>query len=342
MVRRNARDSTHPRLPVAQLEANSLLFFSLSSVSLHGIRPFAGHDSPGPDRLTHLVLRTADTTRASNAETALRRSPPHAASSGGPFGFFARGTRAPFLNHCTLRSGAARAGAARSTSPASRVKRRHGAARYNFSAMASPTAIFAASTTGAFVILGLTLLVVLPLALLVFIYNRLVTLRVRVNNAFAQIDVQLRRRYDLIPNLVSAVQGYIQHERATLEAVIEARANATQAANAAAAAPGSVSAIGALAAANVVLDGAVGMLFGLVERYPDLKASHNVLQLQEELVSTENRVAFARQAYNDAVMTLNTARQVFPQNIVAGIFGFDAAALYQADAEARVLPTVKL
>lgn len=222
------------------------------------------------------------------------------------------------------------------------MKRRHGAARYNFSAMASPTAIFAASTTGAFVILGLTLLVVLPLALLVFIYNRLVTLRVRVNNAFAQIDVQLRRRYDLIPNLVSAVQGYIQHERATLEAVIEARANATQAANAAAAAPGSVSAIGALAAANVVLDGAVGMLFGLVERYPDLKASHNVLQLQEELVSTENRVAFARQAYNDAVMTLNTARQVFPQNIVAGIFGFDAAALYQADAEARVLPTVKL
>ncbi|MBX3354124.1 MAG: LemA family protein [Phycisphaeraceae bacterium] len=195
----------------------------------------------------------------------------------------------------------------------------------------------------AIVILGLTLVVVVPLVVLALIYNRLVTLRVRVANAFSQIDVQLRRRYDLIPNLVSAVQGYMAHERETLEAVIAARANATQAMQAAlTAAPGDVAAIGALAAANMTLDGAVGRLFGLVERYPDLKASQNVMQLQEELVSTENRVAFARQSYNDSVMTYNTARQVFPQNLVAGLFGFAESALYQADDSARALPSVKL
>jgi LemA protein len=134
----------------------------------------------------------------------------------------------------------------------------------------------------------------------------------------------------------------MQHERETLEAVIAARANATQAINAAAAAPGNVEAIGALVAANAVLDGSVGRLFGLVERYPDLKASQNVLQLQEELVSTENRVAFARQAYNDSVMNFNTARQVFPQNLVAGIFRFDEAALFQTEADTRAVPAVSL
>lgn len=199
----------------------------------------------------------------------------------------------------------------------------------------------AAMSTAVLVILIGAAAVVVPLVVIVAIYNRLVTLRVRVHNAFAQIDVQLRRRYDLIPNLVGAVQGYLQHERQTLESVIAARANATQAVNAAAAAPSNVAAIGALAAANVVLDQAVGQLFGLVERYPDLKASQNVLQLQEELVSTENRVAFARQAYNDSVMTLNATRAVFPQNLVAAIFGIDAAALYQAEADARAVPVVK-
>lgn len=208
--------------------------------------------------------------------------------------------------------------------------------------MAGAPAIFASTSTAAVVILGLAVVVVFPLVAIVFIYNRLATLRVRLANAFSQIDVQLRRRYDLIPNLVAAVRGYMQHERETLEAVIAARANATQAINAAAAAPGNIEAIGALAAANVVLEGAVGRLFGLVERYPDLKASQNVLQLQEELVSTENRVAFARQAYNDAVMNFNTARTVFPQNLVAGIFGFDEAALFQTEAATRAVPTVAL
>jgi len=202
--------------------------------------------------------------------------------------------------------------------------------------------LLAAKSTAAIVILGLTIFVVVPLLALVFIYNRLVTQRLRVANAFSQIDVQLRRRYDLIPNLVSAVQGYMQHERQTLEAVIAARANATQAAGVALGAPTNAAAIGALAAANVVLDQAVGRLLGLVERYPDLKASQNVLQIQEELVSTENRVAFARQAYNDSVMAYNIARQVFPQNLVASLMGFDEAALYQAEADARHLPAVKL
>lgn len=203
-------------------------------------------------------------------------------------------------------------------------------------------AMVGAKSTAAVVILGLTLFVVLPLVALVLIYNRLVTLRVRVRNAFSQIDVQLRRRYDLIPNLVNAVQGFMQHERSTLEAVIAARANATQAANAALAAPGDAGVIGALAVANGVLDGAVGHLFGLVERYPDLKANQNVLQLQEELVSTENRIAFARQAYNDAVMTFNSARQVFPQNAVAALFGFTDAELYLTDDASRAVPAVKL
>lgn len=205
----------------------------------------------------------------------------------------------------------------------------------------APTPLLALSTAATIILIA-TAAIVLPLVAIALIYNRLVTLRVRVHNGYSQIDVQLRRRYDLIPNLVNAVQGYMQHERQTLESVIAARAAATQAIDAAAAAPGAAGAIGALAAANVMLDQAVGRLFGLVERYPELKASQNVLQLQEELVSTENRVAFARQAYNDAVMTYNTARQVFPQNLVAALFRFDEAALYLAEAEARAVPSVAL
>lgn len=208
--------------------------------------------------------------------------------------------------------------------------------------MGSPDPLLAEISTAAIVIVVLGAVVVLPLVAIGLMYNRLVTLRVRVHNSYSQIDVQLRRRYDLIPNLVAAVQGYMQHERGTLERVIEARANATAAANAAAAAPGSVATIGALVAANTVLDSALGRLLGLVEAYPDLKASKNVLQLQEELVSAENRVAFARQAYNDSVMHYNTARTVFPRNIVAAIFGFEHAALYETSGDSRAVPAVAL
>lgn len=202
--------------------------------------------------------------------------------------------------------------------------------------------LLADATVAAAVIAGATVAVVLPLLTVVLFYNRLTTLRLRVRNAYSQIDVQLRRRYDLIPNLVNAVQGAMRHERQTLEEVVAARAAATQAANAAAAAPGAAVMMEALGRANVTLDRAVGRLLGLTEAYPDLKTSTNVLQLQEELVSTENRVAFARQAYNDGVMLYNTARQVFPQNLVASLFAFEEAALYLAEAEAHAVPQVRL
>lgn len=202
--------------------------------------------------------------------------------------------------------------------------------------------LLADATVAAAVIAGATVAVVLPLLTVVLFYNRLTTLRLRVRNAYSQIDVQLRRRYDLIPNLVNAVQGAMRHERQTLEEVVAARAAATQAANAAAAAPGAAVMMEALGRANVTLDRAVGRLLGLTEAYPDLKTSTNVLQLQEELVSTENRVAFARQAYNDGVMLYNTARQVFPQNLVASLFSFEEAALYLAEAEAHAVPQVRL
>lgn len=206
----------------------------------------------------------------------------------------------------------------------------------------APPLLLADATVAAAVIAGATVAVVLPLLTVVLFYNRLTTLRLRVRNAYSQIDVQLRRRYDLIPNLVHAVQGAMRHERQTLEEVVAARAAATQAANAAAAAPGAAVMMEALGRANVTLDRAVGRLLGLTEAYPDLKTSTNVLQLQEELVSTENRVAFARQAYNDGVMLYNTARQVFPQNLVASLFSFEEAALYLAEAEARAVPQVRL
>jgi LemA protein len=165
-------------------------------------------------------------------------------------------------------------------------------------------------------------------AILVFIvssYNRLVTLRNRFKNAFAQIDVQLKRRYDLIPNLVEVARGYMRHERETLEAVIQARNAASHAEQRAAADPSDATAMRGLMGAEQALTGALGRFFALAEAYPDLKANQNMAKLQEELASTENRVAFARQAFNDEVMRYNTAREVFPTNVIAGFFSFSEA-----------------
>ena len=175
------------------------------------------------------------------------------------------------------------------------------------------------------------------------IYNRLVALRNRFKNGFAQIDVQLKRRYDLIPNLVETAKGYIKHERETLEAVIKARNSAVTAAQAAGANPGNPAAMQQLGQAEGALTGVLGRMFALAESYPDLKANQNMLALQEELSSTENKVAFARQAFNDSVMEYNTARESFPNSIFAGMFGFSPAELLQAteSAEERKAPQVK-
>lgn len=189
------------------------------------------------------------------------------------------------------------------------------------------------------------LLVVVIFAVLIVlyaigIYNRLVSLRNQFRNAFAQIDVQLKRRYDLIPNLVETAKAYIKHERETLEAVIAARNQAAGAEKLAAAEPGDANAIAALAGAEGALTGALGRLFALVEAYPDLKANQNMMQLSEELTSTENRVAFARQAFNDAVMTYNTAREVFPNMVIAGMFAFTPATLLEIGDSERTAPRV--
>jgi LemA protein len=194
-------------------------------------------------------------------------------------------------------------------------------------------------STAGWIVLGIIVAVVIWA---VIIYNGLVALRNRFKNAFSQIDVQLKRRYDLIPNLVEAVKGYMAHERGTLEAVIKARRAAVSAAQAAAAAPGDPSAMRGLAQAEGVLGGALGRLLAVFEQYPDLKANQNVLSLQEELTSTENKVAFARQAFNDSVMVYNTKRESFPDVIFAGMFGFGAAELLQAteSAEERKAPKV--
>lgn len=172
------------------------------------------------------------------------------------------------------------------------------------------------------------------------VYNRLVTLRNRFKNAFSQIDVQLKRRYDLIPNLVETARGYIKHERETLEAVIAARNQAAGAVSQASAAPGNAQAMALLSGAETALTGALGRLFALVEAYPDLKANQTMMQLSEELTSTENRVAFARQAFNDAVMAYNTAREVFPAVLIAGTFQFTAASLLEAETSERTAPRV--
>jgi len=163
------------------------------------------------------------------------------------------------------------------------------------------------------------------------IYNTLVALRNRYKNAFAQIDVQLKRRYDLIPNLVETAKGYLKHERETLEAVIAARNSANTAGSKAAANPGDPQSMKELAGAESGLTGALGRLFAVAEAYPDLKANQNMMQLTEELTSTENKISFARQAYNDSVMAYNTKREVFPSSVVAGMFNFAPAELFQIE-----------
>lgn len=167
------------------------------------------------------------------------------------------------------------------------------------------------------------------------IYNRLVNERNRVKNAFAQIDVQLTRRYDLIPNLVEAVKGYMKHERETLEAVIQARNSAVSALEAAKADPSDAAAIQQLGQSEGVLGNVLGRLFALSEAYPDLKANENMMQFQEELTTTENKVAFARQAFNDAVLQYNNSVQNFPNNILAGIFSFDEASFLEIESEEK-------
>jgi LemA protein len=176
------------------------------------------------------------------------------------------------------------------------------------------------------VLLGLVLLLV---GFVLVNYNALVRARNVYTRSFAQIDVQLTRRHDLIPNLVETAKGYLAHERQTLEAVIAARSAAVSAQSSAAG--GGADAIGALAGAENVLTQALGRLFALAEGYPTLKANQNMLDLQEELTTTENRIAFARQAYNDAVLDYNTRRQVFPSSVIAGVFGFAPATLFELD-----------
>jgi LemA protein len=192
--------------------------------------------------------------------------------------------------------------------------------------------------------MGTTIFLVILGGLLFFgvsLYNGLVNKRNRVKNAFAQIDVQLTRRYDLIPNLVEAVKGYMGHERGTLEAVINARNAASDGLKNAAADPSNADAIKTLVAAETTLTGSLGKLFALAEAYPDLKANENMLKLQEELSSTENKVAFSRQAFNDSVLSYNNAREVFPGNLVAGWFSFNAAEFLEIESdEKRAVPEV--
>lgn len=196
--------------------------------------------------------------------------------------------------------------------------------------------------TGALIALGVVLLlVIISVVMVAGMYNRLVTLRNRFKNAFSQIDVQLKRRYDLIPNLVETAKGYMQHERGTLEAVISARNQAQQAEQKAASDPGDPQAVRELSGAEGALTGAMGRLFAVMEAYPDLKANQNMMQLSEELTSTENKVAFARQSYNDSVMVYNTAREKFPTNIISGMFNFGPAELFEIESkEEREAPQV--
>ena len=190
-----------------------------------------------------------------------------------------------------------------------------------------------------------TLIIIAVLVVVVFyvisVYNRLVSLRNRYQNGFAQIEVQLKRRYDLIPNLVETAKAYLAHERETLEAVIAARNGAVEGLKQASQNPGDAQSMNLLANAEGVLKNAMGRLNVTVEAYPDLKASQNMQQLSEELSSTENKVAFARQAYNDAVTSYNNMREVFPASIVAGFGGFGPAALMEIEnKEERNAPKV--
>ena len=181
----------------------------------------------------------------------------------------------------------------------------------------------------AIILLAFLALAVVAVLYVIGAYNGLVGLRNRFKNAFAQIDVQLTRRYDLIPNLVETAKGYLKHERETLEAVIAARNSASDASARAAAHPDDAGAIRGLAGAEGALAGAMGRFFALAEAYPDLKANQNMMQLTEELTSTENKIAFARQAYNDSVMAYNTRREQFPTAIIAGMFNFGPAELFE-------------
>jgi len=188
----------------------------------------------------------------------------------------------------------------------------------------------------------IAVIVVVILAWAAMIYNRLVAQRNQYKNGFAQIDVQLKRRYDLIPNLVETAKGYLAHERQTLEAVVKARTTAMAAASNASAAPGNAAAMQQLSSAEAGLSGALSRLFALSESYPDLKANQTMMQLSEELTSTENKVAFARQAYNDTVMGYNTSVETFPNVLLAGPFGFSRAELLVLEnpAEERKAPKV--
>jgi LemA protein len=182
------------------------------------------------------------------------------------------------------------------------------------------------------IVLGIIVLLVM---FVIGIYNGLITARNGYKNAFAQIDVQLTRRHDLIPNLVETAKGYLAHERNTLEAVITARNAAVSGLKAAAANPGDPAAVQNLASTENALSGALGRLFALAEAYPDLKANRNMMQLSEELTTTENKVAFARQAFNDAVMGYNNRREVFPNSVIAGMFNFQAAQLLEIESPAK-------
>ncbi|HOE23642.1 MAG TPA: LemA family protein [Smithellaceae bacterium] len=190
------------------------------------------------------------------------------------------------------------------------------------------------------------ILLVVILAVVAFycvgIYNHLITLRNLYRNAFTQIDIQLKRRYDLIPNLVEAAKGYLAHERGTLEAVIKARNSALDASRTAAQSPGSAAAMTGLSQAEGALSGALSRLLAVVEAYPDLKANQAIANLMEELTSTENKISFARQAFNDAVTDYNIQREKFPQNVIASTFDFKAAALLEVveKAEERAAPKV--
>jgi len=187
-----------------------------------------------------------------------------------------------------------------------------------------------------YIILGLLVGIVLIFGLWAMgTYNGLVKLRNRYRNAFSQIDVQLKRRHDLIPNLVNVVKGYMAHEKDTLEAVINARNQAISASKAASQNPGNAGAMGDLAGAESNLSGALGRLLMVAGDYPDLKANENMMALQEELTSTENKVSFARQGYNDAVTTYNTAREVFPASMISSSFGFENAELYEIEEESN-------
>ncbi len=202
---------------------------------------------------------------------------------------------------------------------------------------------FLAVSTAIVVLPLVVVLLLAPVVWLVMAYNRLARLRVRCENAYSQIDVQLKRRFDLVPNLVEAVKGYMAHERQTLEAVIRARAAAVDGLRGASGAMhGGVVGMGALAAASGQLDAALGRLFGVMERYPDLKANQNALQLQEELVHTENRIAFARQGYNDSVQSLNAQIAMFPTNLVAGLFAFRPMPMFEAADQERAAVRVAL